>query len=317
MQWPSYSDVISAKEIVHRYMLPTPLYEWPALSSLLGCRFFLKHENHTPTTAFKVRGGLNLVARLSQEHKRRGIIACTTGNHGQSLAYACRLFSVRCVLVVPCINNPDKVESMRALGAEIIEEGKDYDEAKEHCESISAQEKLRYVHSANEPDLIAGVGTYGLEIYDQLDQVDVVFNPVGLGSGICGTSIVTARRSPQTQIIGVQAEGSPAVSQSWREGKTITTNSVNTFAEGMATRAPAELTMEIMRKYVHDMVLVSDEEMRSAIRLLLIKTHNLAEGAGAAALAAAIKTKGKLQGKTVVGILSGGNLDLRELKRVL
>src|SRR6266852_7954657 len=168
MQWPTFADIVAAADVVHRHVKPTPLYEWPALSRLLGCRYFLKHENHTPTTAFKVRGGIYLVSRLSEEQRKHGIICCTTGNHGQSLAYACRLFGVRCVVVVPLNANPDKIAAMRALGAELIEHGRDYDEAREHCESIREREGLRYVHSANEPDLIAGVATYALEIFEEL-----------------------------------------------------------------------------------------------------------------------------------------------------
>src|SRR5262249_43484641 len=187
---PTYADILAAAPVVYRYIKPTPLYEWPGLSELLGCRYYLKHENHTPTTAFKVRGGIYLVSRLPDEQKHRGIIACTTGNHGQSLAYACRLFRVRCVIVVPVHNNPDKVAAIRGLGAEIIEHGRDYDEAREHCESIRHQEGLRYVHSANEPDLIAGVGTCALEIFDDLPDPDVLLVPVGLGSGISGTALV-------------------------------------------------------------------------------------------------------------------------------
>src|SRR5262249_49345536 len=162
MNPPTYEDILEAAQLVHRYVRPTPLTEWAALSQLLGCRFFLKHENHTPTTAFKVRGGINLISRLSDEQKRRGVIGCTTGNHGQSLAYASKIFGVRCVVVVPVNNNPDKNSAIRSLGAELIECGRDYDEAREHCESIREREGLRYVHSANEPDLIAGVGTYAL-----------------------------------------------------------------------------------------------------------------------------------------------------------
>jgi threonine dehydratase len=317
MNLPTYADVVAAAPVVHRYLKPTPLYEWPALSQLLGCRYYLKHENHTPTTAFKVRGGIYLVSRLSGEQKRQGIIGCTTGNHGQSLAYACRIFGVRCVLVVPAKNNPDKLAAMRALGAELIEHGRDYDEARAYCETIRHREGLRYVHSANEPDLIAGVGTYGLEIFDDLPEPDVILAPVGLGSGICGTALVAAARRPATRVIGVQSELAPAVALSWREGRPVERETPRTFAEGMATRLPAEMTLEIMRRHVHDMVLVSDEELREAIRLLLRVTHNLAEGAGAASTAAALRLRGQLAGKTVVGVLSGGNLDLRELVRTL
>jgi threonine dehydratase len=317
MDWPTYNDVVAAAPRVRRHVKPTPLYEWPALSQLLGCRYFLKHENHTPTTAFKVRGGVNLVSRLPEDQKQCGIIGCTTGNHGQSLAFACRQFGVRCVLVVPAVNNPDKVAAMRALGAEIVEHGRDFDEAREHCEAIGRDQGLRYVHSANEPDLIAGVGTMALEIFDDLPDPDVILVPIGLGSGICGTSIVAAERRPQTKVIGVQSELAPAVARSWREGRWIELDTPRTFAEGMATRVPAELTLAIMRKYLADVVLVSDDELRAGIRLLLRLTHNLAEGAGAASTAAALRLRDQLAGKTVVGVLSGGNLDLRELGRIL
>jgi threonine dehydratase len=316
MSPPTYADVVAAAPVVRRHLQPTPLYEWAALSQLLGCRYYLKHENHTPTTAFKVRGGIYLVSRLSEDERRRGIIACTTGNHGQSLAYACRLFGVRCVLVVPERNNPDKVAAMRVLGAELIEQGRDYDEARDHCEAIRHREGLRYVHSANEPDLIAGVGTLALEIFDALPAPDVILVPVGLGSGICGTALVAAARSPATRIVGVQSELAPAVTLSWREGRVVETDTPGTFAEGMATRRPAEMTLALMRRLVHDMVLVGEDELREAIRLLLRLTHNLAEGAGAAATAAALRMREHLVGKTVVGILSGGNLDLRELRQL-
>jgi threonine dehydratase len=314
---PTYADILAAAPVVHRYLKPTPLYEWPALSKLLGCRYYLKHENHTPTTAFKVRGGINLVARLPEEDKRRGVIGCTTGNHGQSLAYACRLFGVRCLLVVPASSNPDKIASMRALGAELIEHGRDFDEAREHCEAIRQQEGLRYVHSANEPDLIAGVGTYALEIVDELPDPDVVLVPVGLGSGICGTLLVAAQRCPEARVIGVQSELAPAVTLSWREGRPVETGTPQTFAEGMATRVSATMTLEIMRRHLHDMVLVSDQALRETIRLLLRVTHNLTEGAGAASTAAAFQMRDRLAGQKVVGVLSGGNLDLRELARIL
>lgn len=316
MNLPAYADVVAAAPIVHQHMRPTPLHEWPILSKLLGCRFFLKHENHAPTTAFKVRGGIHLVSKLTPEQRRIGIIGCTTGNHGQSLAFAARRFGARCVLVVPRTINPDKRNAMTALGAELVEHGKDFDEAKDHCEAICQREGLRYIHSADEPDLIAGVGTYALEIFDELPNPDVILVPVGLGSGICGTALVAAARSPSTRVIGVQAEGAPAVTLSWRSGETVERPAINTFAEGVATRRPAAMTMAIMRRYVHDMILVSDDAMREGIGVLLRATHNLAEGAGAAAFAAAYQMREQLAGKNVVGVLSGGNLNLRELSRI-
>ncbi len=317
MEEPTYADVLAAAPVVRRFILPTPVYEYPALSALLGCRFFLKHENHTPVTAFKVRGGVYLVSRLSEEQRRRGILGCTTGNHGQSLAYAARLFGARCVLVVPNNANPDKVAAMRALGAELIEHGRDFDEARDHCEAIREREGLRYVHSANEPDLIAGVGTFALEIFETLPEPDVILVPVGLGSGICGTGLVASARCVKTRVIGVQSELASAVTQSWRAGQPVETDTPRTFAEGMATRRSAELTLALMRRFVHDMILVGDDALREAIRLLLRVTHNLAEGAGAATTAAAFQMRAQLAGKTVVAVLSGGNLDLRELARIL
>jgi threonine dehydratase len=199
----------------------------------------------------------------------------------------------------------------------LIEHGRDFDEAREHCEAVRHEQGLRYVHSANEPDLIAGVGTYGIEIFADCPDPDVIFVPVGLGSGICGTALAASGKRPATRVIGVQSEGAPAVTRSWREGRMVQTGTPQTFAEGMATRVPAEMTMEIMRRYVADMVLVRDDELRRAVRLLLRHTHNLAEGAGAAATTAAWNMRTALRGKTVVGVLSGGNLDLRELRQIL
>jgi len=313
---PTYADVLAAEPIVHRYLRPTPLIEWPSLSQLLDCRFFLKHENHLPTTAFKVRGGVHLVSKLTDAQRKHGILGCTTGNHGQSLAYASRLFGGRCILVVPRTANPDKLAAMRALGAEIVEHGRDFDEAMDQCELLHRQEGYRYVHSANEPDLIAGVGTAALEILEDLPDPDMVLVPVGLGSGICGTSLVMAERSPGTRIVGVQAEGAPAITRSWQTGTDVETPEINTFAEGMATRRPASLTIQLIRRHVHEMVLVSDSQLRESIGILLKQTHNLAEGAGAATLAAAITMRDRLAGKKVVAILSGGNLDLRELAKI-
>jgi threonine dehydratase len=314
---PTFEDVLQAVPVVRRYLRPTQLIEWPSLSRLLGFRYLIKHENHNPTTAFKVRGGIHLVSRLPERQKKIGIIGCTTGNHGQSLAFASRLFGVRCVLAVPANANPDKLASMRALGAELIEHGRDFDEARVHCESIAHEQGLRYVHSANEPDLITGVGTSGIEIFEDCPEPDVILVPVGLGSGICGTALAASGKRPATQIIGVQSTGAPAVTRSWQEGRMVETESLQTFAEGMATRVPAEMTLAIMRRYVSDMVLVEDDELRQSIWLLLKHTHNLAEGAGAGPTAAAWKMRSTLQGKTVVGVLSGGNLDLRELCRIV
>ncbi len=313
----TYDDVVEALPRVRAELSPTALHEWPGLSELLGGRLFLKHENHQATGAFKVRGGINLVGSLSESERKAGILGCSTGNHGQSLAFAARRFGVRCTIVVPEGNNPDKNRAIRLFGAELIEHGRDFDEARDYLEKVVAPRGGRYVHSANEPKLIAGVGSMAVEIFDALPAPDVIFVPIGLGSGVCGTGIVARARGPRTKVIGVQAEGADAVSQSWRSGEWRETAQAATWAEGVATRRPAALTLELMRSVVDDVVLVTDDELRRACRLILEQTHNIAEGAGAAALSAAFKTRERWAGQTVVCIISGGNLNLSHLPEIL
>lgn len=324
----TFEDVLAAERVVHRWLAKTPLYECTALSRLFGCHYWVKHENHLPVGAFKVRGGVNLVESLSPDEKRCGIIAVSTGNHGQSLAWACRNAAVPCTIVVPQQSNPGKLRAICDLGAKVTKHGADFDAAKQHCERIARVEASpqvaqtangppRYVHSANEPLLIAGVGTSTLEIFERVPEPDVILVPIGLGSGICGAAIVTKHLRPATRVIGVQAEGASAVTESWRSGTMVSKDQIDTRAEGLATREPAELTMQIMRELVDDIVLLSESEIDQAVRWLLEATHNLAEGAGAAATAAAWKIRDTLQGQTVVGVLSGGNLDLRILPDIL
>ena len=313
----TYDDVLDALPRVSRVLRPTPLIRWPGLSELMGCSFYLKHENHQPVGAFKVRGGVNLVETLSDAEKSDGILAVSTGNHGQSLAFAAQRSKVTCTIVVPERNNPDKIRAMRLLDARIIEHGRDFDEARQYAEQLQVEQGGRYVHSANEPKLIAGVGTMAWEVYESLPEPDVILVPIGLGSGVCGTCLVAKHRRPATQVIGVQAAGAAAVAESWRTGRLVSHEQVETFAEGMATRIPAEMTMEIMRELMDDVIVVSDEELRHAIFRILENSHNLAEGAGAASFAAAFQQRERFQGKTVVGVLSGGNLDLGELPAVL
>jgi threonine dehydratase len=313
----TYADVLEALSRVHAVLQPTPLYEWPGLSSLLGCRFYLKHENHQPTGAFKVRGGINLVGTLSEAERQTGILGCSTGNHGQSLAYAARQFGVRCTIVVPKGNNPDKNRAIQNFGAELIERGRDFDEARDFLEKELVPQGGRYVHSANEPKLIAGVGTMAWEILEKLPEPDVILVPIGLGSGVSGTGIVARARSPHTKVIGVQAAGADSMIRSWRSGTYQETAEAHTWAEGLATRRPAKLTLDLMRDVMDDAVLVTDDELRHACRLIIEHTHNLAEGAGAATVAAAFKERDRLAGKTVVAILSGGNLDVSRLKQIL
>ena len=313
----SYQDVLDAVPRVHGVLRPTPLFEWPGLGRLFGGRFLAKHENHQPVGAFKVRGGVNLAATLSDNERESGLLGCSTGNHGQSLAMAAKLAGITCTIVVPKGNNPGKNAAMRRLGATVIEHGADYDQARSYIERELAEDPARYVHSANEPALIAGVGPMGLEIFEDCPDPDESRVPIGLGSGVWGTGIVARARRPQTRVIGVQADGASAVSDTWHSGEWTTSETADTWAEGMATRVPAEMTLEIMREVVDDVLLVSDDDLRRACRTYLDQTHNLVEGAGAASLAAAVVHRDRFQGQTVVGIVSGGNLDPDELPTIL
>jgi threonine dehydratase len=313
----TYHDVLDALPRVQAVLQPTLLQNWPGLSDVLGCELHLKHENHQPVGAFKVRGGINLVGTLSKEECAAGILGVSTGNHGQSLAFAGRHFGVRCTIVVPVGNNPEKNRAIRQLGAELIELGHDFDEAREFVEQLRQERGGRYVHSANEPKLIAGVGTLAWEVFEELPRPDVIVVPIGLGSGVCGACVVAKHRNPDTQVIGVQAENASAVVRSWRSGGWETDERIQTWAEGMATRVPAEMTLGIMRQLMDDALLVSEEDMRTAAGLILQQTHNLAEGAGAAAVAAVWKHRERFAGKRVVAVLSGGNLDLAQLPAIL
>lgn len=313
----SLDGVREARGIISNHLPRTPLIRHPLLAETLGCDIFVKHENHLPTGAFKIRGGLNYMAHLPAEKRARGVVTATRGNHGQSVAFAAREFGVRAVVVVPHGNNPEKNAAMRAYGAELIEFGKDFDEARERAEALVEEEGFTYIHSGNEPHLINGVGTYALEIYQNLPDVEVIVTPVGGGSGVCGVITVFRALKPNVELIGVQAENAPANYLSWREGGIVTTESANTFADGLATRVPFELPFSIFNEGLDDMVVVSEEEIRRAIRLLLRTTHNLAEGAGAAAFAAVAKLRARLAGRKVVAVLSGGNIDLTTLRWVL
>ena len=312
----SFSDVLDAEPRVHKYLDKTALYQWPGLSKQLSCHYFLKHENHQPTGAFKVRGGINLVATLNDNDRQRGIIGCTTGNHGQSLAFACRAFDIRCVLIAPIGNNPDKMQAMTNWGAELIEHGKDFDEARGEVERRSAEEGLRYIHSANEPLLIAGVATCTLEIIEDEPDIEVLIVPIGGGSGAAGAGLVLEKLSPGTRLIGVQAEEAPAACLSWQEGSLVEAP-MSTKAEGLATRCAFELTQQMLRKHLDEFVLLGEAEMTAAARLYLEKTGNLAELSGAAALGAALKLADSLAGKKTAVILSGSNISPGELRGIL
>ena len=317
MREPTIADIYDARQRVYRVLKPTPLLRHPLLNTELGLDIRVKHENHNPTCAFKVRGGVNLVASLSPEDKQRGVITATTGNHGQSIALACQREGVACTILVPLGNNPEKNAAMRALGAELIEHGRDFDEARERLEQMLAERPLRYVHSANEPLLIAGVGTYALEIFEEAPDVDVVLVPIGGGSGACGCVLARSGVGSRAKVIGVQAERADAFARSWHAPTRVVGEQADTFAEGMATRVTFDLPFGILQRELDDIVTLSEAELADGVRLALYATHNLAEGAGAASLAAAKKLRGQLAGKKVVCVMSGGNIDRAKLARIL
>jgi threonine dehydratase len=318
MDWhvPTLRDVLEARRRISPYLRPTPLYRYAALDELLGAEVFVKHENHQPVGAFKVRGGVNLVSQLDADERRRGVIAASTGNHGQSIAYAARLFGVTATICIPEGANPVKVASMRGLGAELVVHGRDFDDAREHCERLAQEHGYRYVHSGNEPHLIAGVATETLEILEEEPQIDAIVVPIGGGSGAAGACIVAKALNPAIRVVGVQSEGAPAAFRSWQEGGLVE-DRMETFAEGLATRTAFELPQRILRESLDDFVLVSDDEIRAAQARMIEVTRNLVEGAGAASLAAGLRLREQLAGRRVALILSGGNASREQLLDVL
>lgn len=314
---PGFADVLAARRAIAPYLRPTPVVTSPALDRLLGCRAFVKCENANPTRAFKIRGGINLVSRMSAEERRRGVIAASTGNHGQSVALASQIFGVRAIIGVPQRANPHKIAAMREFGAEVVEVGRDFDEARGWVERTATAEGYRYVHSGNEPLLIAGVGTASLELIEEVPDLEVIIVPVGGGSGASGHLIAAKAINPGIELIGVQAEGAPAVTRSWRERRIVTTETMTTRAEGLATRSPFSLPLAMLWDGLNEMILVSDEEMEDGIRILLDATRQVAEHAGAAPVAAARRMRDRLAGRKVGLILSGGNITMDALREII
>ncbi len=311
---PTFEDVLAARERIAPYLRETALNRYPALDELVGAETWVKHENHLPIGAFKVRGGVNLVSQLSADERTAGVITASTGNHGQSIAFAGRLFGVRTVICVPEGANPVKVGSIRGLGGEIVVHGRDFDDAREHCEALAEEHGYRYVHSGNEPHLIAGVATHTLETLERQPDLDVLIVPIGGGSGAAGACIAAVASRAGLRVIGVQSEAAPAAYRSWRDGG-IAQDEMHTAAEGLATRIGFELPQQILREHLHDFVLVSEDELSAATLAMLERTRNLIETAGAAPLAAALKLD--LAGKKVGLIASGGNMTLAQLRDLL
>lgn len=313
---PTFQDVLAAKARLRPYLARTPLHNYPALDALVGTEVWVKHENYQPVGAFKVRGGINLVSQLSEEERRRGLIAASSGNHGQSIAYAGRLFGVKARIVVPLAANPGKVAAMQGMGAEVIFYGERFDQAKLHCEGLAREHGYRYVHSGDEPLLIAGVGTETLEMLEDQPGLEAIVVPIGGGSGAAGACIVAKAVNPALRVIGVQSEASPAAYHCWRERRLVEAPNL-TEAEGLATGQGFALPQAILWQLLDDFVLVSDREIARAMVWLLERAHTLAEGAGAAALAAAYKLRAELAGKKVGIVCSGGNVSLAQLRAAL
>lgn len=294
----------------------TPIYSYPYLNQLLGTTVFIKHENHTPTGVFKARGAIYLFSRLDSKLKNKGVVTASTGNHAQSIAYAGHLFDVPVTIIMPEKANPTKVKAVKSWGADIIFSGRIFDESREYAEQLAGERGARFVHPADEPDLIAGVATYALEILEDVPSTDVIIVPVGGGSGASGCCLVKDALNPNVQVIGVQAEQAPAACLSWMN-KEIVTAKMETKAEGLATQVGYELTQGILQDYLSDFILVSEEEMQVAILLIMEVVRNMVEEAGAASTAAALKLKDQLKGKTVVIVLTGGNISLDRLRTIL
>jgi threonine dehydratase len=303
------AELERASEVVHRAMPPTPAHAWPLLSDRLGAHVVVKHENHTPAGAFKVRGGLTYVERLKRDHpETRGLISATRGNHGQSIAFAGRRHGLPVTIYVPRGNSVEKNRAMRAFGATLVEHGDDFQEAREEAYRRAARDGLHMVPSFHR-NIVLGVATYALELFRAASDLDILYVPIGQGSGICGCIAVRDLLGLRTEIVGVQSTLAPSYALSFAAGTVVNTNSSNTLADGMATRNPDADAVAMICKGVSRIVQVTDDEIASAIRALWTDTHNLAEGAGAAPLAAALQEKSKLSGKRVGLVLSGGNID--------
>jgi threonine dehydratase len=311
------AELEAALPIVHAAVPPTPQYAWPLLRQASGVDIVVKHENHTPTGAFKVRGGVVYADRLKRERPHvRGVVTATRGNHGQSLAFACRRANVPCVVVVPFGNSAEKNAAMRAFGAELIEHGRDFDEARERAAAIAGERGYEYGASFAK-DLVVGVATYAHELFTAEPKLDAVFVPIGLGSGICGVIGARDALGLKAEVHGVVSDRANTYRRSLDAGRPVPTNSADTFADGMAVRVPSEEALAIMRRGMAGIVEVSDDEIADAIRILYSRTHTLAEGAGAAAFAALMRERARFAGKRVAVIVSGQNIDAPWMATVL
>jgi threonine dehydratase len=314
---PTFVDVLLARRRLSAHLRPTPFHESVALGELLGLRLWIKYENVQPTVAFKVRGTLNRMLNLSEEERARGVVTASAGNHGQGVSWSAGLLGVRATVVAPEQANPDKVDAMRTLGAEVLLWGRDFDEADEKARELEREKGFVYFHAADDPWIIAGHGTAGLEMLEQEPELDALVVPLGAGGLISGVALAARSMRPDIEVIGVQAAGCAPFFRSRQEGRITDVEEADTFADGLASRRPTELPYRMIARLVDDIVVTSDEEIRRAVVLLLEKTHHLAEGAGAAGTAGVVSLRERLAGKRVGTILSGGNLNRSVLERAL
>ena len=317
MELPSLTQIQAAQSIVYKYMPPTPQYSWPLINQRLGAEVWIKHENHTPVGAFKLRGALVYLERLKHEQPElRGVVAATRGNHGQGVGMAARLHGLKAIIVVPQGNSVEKNHAMQAQGVELVEHGKDFQESLEYARELAAERGYTMVDSFH-PCLVEGTSTYALEFFKGAPELDRVYVPIGLGSSICGVSAARNALGLKTEIIGVVAEDSPSYALSFAERRVVEAPSLTRLADGLACRKPDARAMEFIWKNVARIVQVSESEIAEAMRILYQDTHNLAEGAAAAALAGAMKEKDALRGLKIGVVLTGGNVDAEVFAQVL
>ena len=313
----TFQGILRARSALRQYLKPTNLIYYSELSRLVGAETFVKHENHQPTGSFKIRGAVNFLHALPKEEVENGVLVATRGNHGFAMAWAAQWFKTPCTVVVPEHNNPETNRIIEGCGAELIEHGQDFYDAQFYCDELVNAAGYYYVEQGNEPEILNGLGTMGLEIFEDLPDVDVIICPVGGGSGCASLIRVAKAINAQVEIIGVQAEKAPAFYQAWKRGEWCVLDEASTLADGLAARSVFQLPYFIMKDTIDDVVLLSEEELLEGIRLALEATHNLAEAAGAASIMAALKLRERLAGKKVVLVMSGGNIDRENLDRAL
>jgi len=313
----SFRNILRARSAISHYIHRTNLIYSSELSRIIGCEAFVKHENHLPTGSFKIRGALNFFQTIPKEDVANGVLVSTRGNHGLAMAWAGQWFNTPCTVVVPENTNPEINRIIESFGAELIVHGHDFYDAQFYCDELVAAAGYYYVEQGNEPEMLNGIGTMGLEIFEDLPDVDVIICPIGGGAGCASLLRVVQAINPEVQIVGVQAAKAPAFSRSLEQGEWVVLDEADTIADGLAARSVFQLPYVIMKDHVKDVVLLNEDEVLEGIRLALGTTHNLAEGAGAASLVAAVKIKERLQGKKVVLVMSGGNLDRAQLELAL